>query len=76
MKSVLFDLLHAEIIEDQISFGLNKFINRFGNADSIWLRQSLEPCGNINPITIQIAVFNDDVTHIYADAKLHDFSVG
>ena len=74
MRDVLQRAL-AGIFEHSISLTGQLFLRSIGDANTPWLRQCLQPRGDVDAIPEQVAAFYHYVTHVDADAK-HDAALG
>jgi hypothetical protein len=62
----------AEIADGEIEPGANLSICILGKADCAWLGDALEPCGDVDAVSHQIAVtLLDHVSEVNADAELY-----
>ena len=66
----VFDLLLAEIVEDDVELVAHLLVRCGTGADSTRLSQRFEPGCNVHAVTEDVAILNDDVTDIDAHAKL------
>jgi hypothetical protein len=66
----VFEALLAEIIEGGIDLAHSVRMHPAGNADAAGLGQPFEPCGEVDPIAENVAVLDDDVALVDADAEL------
>ena len=68
MRNILELLLaHVAYIERELS--LHLLIGIFGQADCAGASQCLHAGGDVDPVAIDIAFVDDDVTDVDADAK-------
>ena len=66
----MFQALLTEILEAAIHPTLHLVVHDGRNADPTWLCERLQERGDIDTITVDIAVLDDNVAEIDADAKL------
>jgi hypothetical protein len=67
--------LLADVFESEVEAARRILANARGDADPAGLGQPFEPSRDIDPITKDVAVFDDDVALVDADAKF-DAAVG
>ena len=72
----VLNLLLAEIGEAYRQIGTDLFPQRTGTADPARRGQRLQSGGNIDAVAEQVAVLDDDVAQMQADAELHLFELG
>src|SRR5215831_4204699 len=66
----VLERLLAHVLEDKVEFARGILLNTRRDADPARLGQSFEPCCDIDPVAKDVAILDDDVTDIDADAKL------
>jgi hypothetical protein len=64
----VFDLLLAQVHERNSQAIAHLIAYPTRHADTAGLGQTLEPCSNIDAITVKVVLFGDDVAEIDADA--------
>src|SRR5262249_51530934 len=65
----VLDLLFTHVVEGDIELALDIAADAAGDADGARLGERFEPCGDIYPVAKYVAVFDDDVALVDADAK-------
>jgi len=65
--------LLAHIGEHQVEPASCVFLNAGRDADAAGLGQRFQPGGHIDAVTENVAIFDDDITHIDADTEFDSF---
>src|SRR5262249_2362743 len=71
----VFELLLADVFEDEVELARGILLHPRRNADPARLGQGFETCRDIDPVAKDVSVLDDDVAHVDADAEL-DATVG
>jgi len=66
----VLELLLAEVLEDKVELACGVLLHPRRDADAARIGQSFEPGRDIDAIAKDVAILDDDVTHIDANAKL------
>jgi predicted RNA methylase len=66
----VLNLLFAHILEREVQFVPYLIAHHAAGANAAWLGQRLEAGGDIDPVTEDVAILDDDVAEIDAHAKL------
>src|SRR5208283_3601428 len=69
----VFDVLLAEILECEIELVTDLVAHDPADADSAGLGQGFEAGGDIDAVAINVALVDDDVAEVDADAELYPF---
>src|SRR5207248_1815103 len=72
----ILDRSLAEVAKSQGQLRGDVAMGGVGKADSAWLRQALEPRRQIDAVAIEVAILDDHVAEIDADAKLDLLALG
>ena len=68
------DILHdlfAQVLVAEGQLILDVIMNSASDTDPPRNCQTLEPCGNVDPIPIESLTFHDHIAQVNANAKLH-----
>ena len=69
--------MHTEIVERGCDAALDRAAHCFGNDDSAWRRQRLQPRRNVNAVAVDVAIRAlVHVTQVHADAEAQPTIVG
>ena len=74
--SNVLQLLLACVFEVDVELALCVLLNASRNADAAGLRYPFQTYRNIDPITKDIIICDDNITDVNADAKLDPLSCG
>jgi hypothetical protein len=74
--SDVLDLLFPQILIAKRHFVLDLIVYRSRNTNPTRLGQPLQPCGDVNAVTIEPCAFDDHIAHVEADAIVHLALVG
>jgi hypothetical protein len=66
----------AEVLESDFEATVDLTVDRRGDADSADIGQLLHPCSDIDSFPVDVAVLEDDIAEIDADAKFHASIIG
>src|SRR6516225_4537457 len=66
----VLELLLAQILEREIELAGDILLHARRNTQAARLRQAFEASGNVDAVAEDVAVFDDDVAHMDADAPL------
>jgi hypothetical protein len=67
----VFQHLLTGILEFRIDSASRVFMNAGRHADAAWLRDRLEPCGDVDPVAEQVLAVDHDIADMHANAELH-----
>ena len=65
----VLDLLLTEIVETVGQLVLDLDADRRRDADTARLGERLEPCGDVDPVAVNVVVLDDDVAEVDADPE-------
>src|SRR3984893_8784418 len=63
------DLLLASVLKDEVELVAHLVAHDPADADPAGLGQRLQPCGDIDPVAINVVLLDDDIAEIDADAE-------
>jgi hypothetical protein len=69
----VLELLLAEIAEGEVELAGHVLLHPRRDADPAWIGQPFEPGRDVHPVTENVAVLDNDITHIEADAEINPF---
>src|SRR4029077_9587485 len=74
-SAVVHDALLAHFREGIGKLVADLVTNRAGNANAAGLRQCLQPCSDVDAVTIDVVAIDNDVAEIDADPKCDAFGL-
>src|SRR5215813_10803158 len=72
----VFDLLLAKISEVDGQFGADLVTHCARDADAAWFSEPFEPRRNVDAVAEQIAILDNYIADMYADAETHLLFLG
>jgi hypothetical protein len=66
----VFQWLLADVFEGEVELARGVLLHASRDADAARLREAFEPSGDVDAVAKDVAVLNDDVSNINANAEL------
>jgi len=63
--------LFASVLELRVKLASHLPVSVFGDADTAWLSDAFEPCGNVDTVPEDVAVLDDNVTDMNTYAEFN-----
>jgi hypothetical protein len=67
----VLDLVFAHILERKIELIAHLIMHDAADPDAAWLRQGFETRRDVDAVTIDVLVINDDIAHVQTNPKLN-----